>query len=208
MRLIPILVFFFLFSCKKDITPPTLGEITLNQEMDTLRINIDTSTKVLIECLIEDDTELSQYRILSNGTIIGSPSDSSSFQNFVYSINSTIDSNPFALSDSFNILSNSCTGLYSITVSAIDPEGNESVGEEVFLWVFSSEAPNSTITSPIFSSATYSAGDTVFFEGTVTDNIAIRNIYINLYEEDGISLASEEFNYSDTVFTSWDYLPH
>ncbi len=206
MRLFPFLVLLLLISCKKDITPPVIGNITLNQEPDTLRINLDTSTKVLIECLIEDETELSQYRIFSNGSIIGSPSDSSSFQNFVYSVNNGIDLNPFMLSDSFNIQSNSCTGLYTVKVSAIDLEGNEALGEEVFLWIFSSEAPFSNITSPDFNSSSYSAGDTIFFEGTVTDNIAIKNIYLNIYDEDGVSLASEQFNYSDTVFTSWDYL--
>ena len=205
MRFLSIVIAFILLSCKKDITPPVIGEIALNQHEDTLLINLDTNTKVYIECLIEDDADLSQLRLFSANIISGVPSDSSIFQNFVYSMNKGIDSNPYFLMDSINIGSNTCTGLYSIDLSAIDTEGNEGHGDEFVLWVFSSEAPSTNISSPDFANMAYAAGDTIYFQGTITDNIALKNIYFNLYDQDGLSIASNEYNYSDTIIPSWDY---
>lgn len=205
MRYAWIFILISVFSCKEDITPPVIRDLALNGSIDTLHLNLDTSQKIHLYATIEDDTELSQYRVFSANSITAAPSDSSLFSNYVTSIYNSIETNPFVYNDSLELSNFNSTGVYTVNLSAIDVEGNEGLGESVVLVLYSSEAPNTLITQPDFSSSfpSFNAGDTLFFQGTVSDNVAIRSISLEILNTG--SIVSQTFSYSDTVFTSWDY---
>ena len=205
MRIGIILVIFMLFSCKEDIAPPNVGAITLNGIPDTLHFSLDTTNRILVQSLLEDDKDLNQTRLFSVGSLTASPSDSSLYSPFTFSFFQDLESNPYQISDSLEIPVYTCAGLYQLNIKATDKTGNEGTGTPVILWIHSSEAPVTTINLPDFSAGfpSFNAGDTIFFQGNVADNVAIQKITIEVLNTG--STVSQSFSYSDTVFTNWDY---
>jgi hypothetical protein len=207
MKHISLILIIFLISCKKDITNPVISNIKLNSVSDTLVLNLDSDSKYLVEALIEDDNEINQIRFFSSSLISSTPSDSSLFTNYVYSLFLNADVTPYSYSDSITIPNNTCAGLYSLNVSAVDKEGNEGVGEPVYILLTSSEAPSETITLPDFTGImpSYSPGDTIKINGTVMDNIAVQKVTIYLFDSENNTISSQGFTITDTIITNWDF---
>lgn len=206
MKYIGLFLLIFLISCKKDIELPVVHYLKLNGVSDTLVIDIDNTSKFLLETQITDNEEISQVRLFSSGTSILSPSDSSSFSNFTFSIFENIGSNTYMKADSVSIDPMKSAGLYEINISAVDKEGNEGHGESVNLLLISSESPNTVLTFPDFSGTpSFSAGDTIRIDGSVFDNVAVYKVNTGVFQEDWTTVVTQNFTVTDTVITNWDF---
>lgn len=207
MRVILYFLIIVSFSCKEDVSPPGITDFAINGSSDTLHLNLDTANQYFLSALIQDDKKIDQIRTYSQSVLTGTPSDSSLFSNFNSSYYLGVGANYHQVNDSIIIQPYSTTGLYLLSISAVDNSGNEGYGDTVYTWLYSSSAPYQNISFPDFSNNTpmFFPGDTIKIQGTVEDDVAVKNINSGIYTTEYSAISTQNFTVSDTVITSWDF---
>lgn len=131
--LFALIIFSLLFaSCKKsDLTPPTVGEISVNNNTTDI-LEFQPGASFVIRTILEDNLALGQFKIDIHHDFDGH-SHKSSTERYKEIRIKDIDGLTYNLEEEFTIPMDASSGTYHGSISALDAEGNVS---EVRLFYF------------------------------------------------------------------------
>jgi hypothetical protein len=186
-------------ACNKeeaDETVPTVDYVLINGiDAD---VSVAAGASFDITAGFTDETALHQVRV-EIGNLIDATSAFTSVK--IYELNGMVDEQAWTVELPDTVAS----GPHFLEVMAVDQDGNQSDTFELFFDVTKTTQPVINLAAPDFSqSLSYSAGDTVAFAGTVTDELDLEMIKMELLL-DGVSQTNVFYDYSDSIITAWDF---
>jgi hypothetical protein len=196
-------VFFNACENRKDDENPVITGVRVNNA--SLETTVAAGNSITLEASVQDSRALGEYIVEIKGVFDGIPTNKN--QAFV----------PFEVSETFPVLNradldfrifdipnNTTAGLYIITCSVKDEEGNTSSTETFNLIITNSSMPQFEILNPDLADTwEYASGDTIPLFGGVTDDEGITEVKVALYKNNNAPVFKDTLNFIPSV-TSFD----
>lgn len=192
-------VFFNACENRKDDENPVITGVRVNNA--SLETTVAAGNSITLEASVQDSRALGEYIVEIKGVFDGIPTNKN--QAFV----------PFEVSETFPVLNradldfrifdipnNATAGLYIITCSVKDEEGNTSSTETFNLIITNSSTPQFEILNPDLADAwEYNSGDTIPLFGRVEDADSITEVKVALYKNNTTIVYNELINFNPEV---------
>lgn len=191
----------FFQSCgnKKDDENPVITSLRVNNA--TAETTVAAGNTLTVETGVQDSRALGEYVVTIEGVFDGVPSGKT--QAFT----------PFSLNETFPVLNredldfrifeipaNTTAGLYIMTCTLKDEEGNTSSTEKFNIIITNSSTPEFDIQNPDLADRwEFNAADTIPLFGGVTDADGITEVKVALYKSNNTPVYSDTINFDPAV---------
>lgn len=182
---------------EKDETEPVMEAIHLNKkEFVPLEV-------VEVHVQLADDENLNQVRSKISQAF------AKSFHDWSQAVVKPISGKKYEGVLTFVVPDTAKAGYYQLATQAMDMSGNTTVDSILYFTVlqpgFAPEFHNFQTQPPVVGDVIYLSGqDTLTFSGTVTDELGLKSVSINLKSTDDKNIRTLNYNLPDSVST-WDF---
>lgn len=202
-RLLIALLMLTLVACRKsDILPPTVTGVSVNGENQEQMLDVNPGDTLIIRAIIDDNTELGQFKIDIHHDFDGH-SHKSSMTRYAEIRIKNISGLSYNLEEMFIIPDTTASGIYHGTIQSLDAEGNVSLPEVFYFNVVRPEQPTIAMNLP----ATISAGSVLNIDGllsAVGANVNLSLVQIRVRSsKTGDNLLNQTYNLSGAP-TTWN----
>lgn len=202
-----------LSSCGKDSDEeaPKITQVKINGSAATDHMHVDAGTTMTVEVTMTDNEALNQLKIdlhpNDDGHTHGDDSESEGGADGSWEVLeiTNLSGTEQTVTRSYAV-PNDIRGEWHLGILAIDEEGNEADEfftdidiENEIIPLIQVETINGVAPGDEFDTA---EGETIMFTGTVSDDNGLAHIHVEIYDEDGNELWSEEFDAAGAL--TWD----
>lgn len=182
-----------------DENEPFINSVSINSSTDAVVVNEGDSLQFSMS--FEDDVSLQKYRILIQEKFVPLLDVIPFYYEEVFALDGELTTTETA---TVPIPAGTLAGNFSIMVEVMDTEGNLSTAVERDLTITSAGQPTVVMSQPDFVNGfAVTAGDTIPMVGTITDDFAIREIRVEISQEES-RFFYYQYNQND-LFNVWSF---